>query len=84
MFATQPSGYLIRSFPKSFSKLFFIQTLFMHKCIKPVRYSEREPSFLSFLLRNLIEDFMLGYVSGSLNSKVCNYNANLQKSYTYM
>lgn len=58
MLAAEPSGYFIGPFAESFGKLFFIQALFMHECIKSVRNSEREPTFLSFLAGNLIEYFL--------------------------
>lgn len=41
MLAAEPSCYLIRPFAESLGKLFFIQTLFMHECIKPVGNSKR-------------------------------------------
>lgn len=58
MLATQPTCYLVWPFTESIGKLLFIQPLFTHKSVKSIRNSKRESGFLTFLLRNLIEDFL--------------------------
>lgn len=40
MLSAQPTRYLIGSLAESFGKLLFIQTFFVHKCIKSVRDSK--------------------------------------------
>ncbi len=58
MLSTQPTSYLVRPFTESFGKLFFIQTLFMHKRVQSVRDGKRKSGLLTLLLRYLIEDFL--------------------------